>query len=322
MHTDSIFSEPILAREDLWILGDAFFRSIFATLQNMKSAADSFNKKNIPYIYNKYNILPFSKSTLVSPHNMLIRVGKALEEAFSQKWHLPKYILVLLDEDVLKMINMEEQGLTKQIDRCVNWIARQIDTAIEDRTNKLKNTKPGALYEQPTIIWVEMLERAYIAYSFPMKNRNKFNKVLNDIALKQANARVIAVEDNLEFHHFNSHGSLTYQGECRYWRHIDSLIQAFEDGRESLDPRHYIPTSTLFKPDPLPFGARCHHPNLTQQQHPFFENERNREDRRRERQRRDREREYEGPNRRRQCNPPSRRSLFDDFQYFDKRNMR
>ena len=212
-----------MAMRDLWLLGDEFLRQTFPALQEMKSSAASFNPHQIPYMYEQYNIYSYTKSSMVSQRNTLVRVQKAMEEAFSRKWHLPKYIIVMLDRDILHMINSEASGLTKAIERCLHYFARELASNTEDRMETFAAQRPGAAIDEPTIIWVEMFDRAYIGYTYAMRNINKFNKVLNDVAMREKNSKVMSIAD-LHFQHFDHLGELNSQGKKKFWQIVDNLL--------------------------------------------------------------------------------------------------
>ena len=209
-----------------------------------------------PFIYDMFNIYYFFKSSLVSQNNALLRSVNAITEAFNERPFLPRVILVIIDQDFLQMINQESWGLTRQIEHCTNWYATQLSRAIEARLETLHKKRRGAIAQEETsIIWVEMTERPYIHHKFIMRNRNKFNKSINDMAVRSKNTRVLHLE-TLKFHHFDTFGQLTYAGLNQYWREVDSKVKSFLMGENELTPQYYIANSSLGVCQPLPFGMR------------------------------------------------------------------
>ena len=67
-------------------------------------------------------------------------------EAFNRRYHLPRYIIMVLDKDLIEGINFYEHGESMVIGRMVNWISREIGQALEARSEDLYGKKPGATY--------------------------------------------------------------------------------------------------------------------------------------------------------------------------------
>ena len=261
-------SVPVL--RDIWLLGNAFLMSMQKTFQDQRQLATSFidqrnqcNKPSSPFLYDMFNVHYFYKSTLVSRKNILLRVANAIVDAFSQRPYLPKAILIILDHDLFDMINTECWGMTEQINRCMSWIARQLCRELEARVEMLLKKRPGAVdhVEDTVIIWVEIFDRPYIGFKLAMKNRNKFNKIVNDITIWEKNTKVLNLS-SLHWDHFDHLGQLTFSSRNQYWREIDSQMKDFFAGKNLLEPRYFILNATFQQQksgphSPLPFGMRC-----------------------------------------------------------------
>ena len=336
-----IIAGQVPARHDIWFVGDTTLKNMFKELQDMYTKSN-----NPPFIYQHFNIFYFFKSLLVSRRNALLRTGTAIVDAFNERILLPRIIFVILDEDILNMINQDEWGLTKQIERCIKWISTQITREIDARIEFLLKMKPGAIInadEEPTIIWLEMIEKPYQGGSFANKNRNKFNKCVNDLAIREKNTKVMSI-DNLDWRHFDRHGYLTQTGKKQFWEELSNTTQDFIKGKNKLEPKYYISTALLSKPSvnvptSLPFGMRSMpmHPTAaaaagipTHIFYPAVDQERptrleQAEDRLPQHSRRDREFERNRRHRRDRDNQdsprqrPSRRSLFKSFSRMSPR---
>ena len=185
----------------------------------------------------------------------------------------------MIDKYMLSMINQDAWGLTKQLKHLLKWFASQLARQVESCLEKLHNARPGAINQQDTmILWVEMIEHPYVQYSFEMCNRNKFNKIINDLALHEKNTCIVSLE-GLTWRYFDHRGNLTLDSRNKYWRLLDNKIKNFEEGRDELNPRYYLPHAAFpghYFPDqhdrcpPLPFGLHTrdyhHHGNHSTQQ--------------------------------------------------------
>ena len=231
----------VAALEDLWIVGDAFVPEVFAVFQASKVSVD-MNNREVPFLYRMFNIFYFSSSKLSNGRNVLLRVINAFTEGLNRRQHLPKYIIILLDKDILSMLDLDVAGLTKQLERCIAWLAKQMTKLIEARKEKLYKMKQGAVPssdEFPTLIWVELFDKPYTRNRFIQENRNKFNKGINEVALHEKNCRVTAIE-SLGIRHFTLTGALNYEGKQQLWRDINYQMNNFYKKKTDLNPRYYI----------------------------------------------------------------------------------
>ena len=100
-------------------------------------------------------------------HNPLTRKQNAIVDRFNTKHHLPRLTVMILDKEILQMIGSEEAGLTKEIERCIQYLATDLRKNIDTQLEWLDAKKPGAIANTDTdIIWCEMIERPCINYTF------------------------------------------------------------------------------------------------------------------------------------------------------------
>ena len=119
---------------------------------------------------------------------MMARVVNATIEGLNSKEHLPKYVLVLLDKDLIENLNYFEYGISELLDTCVYWLVKEFNRMFEARREDIHQKKPGALSTatEPRIIWVAMLPRPMVQdeHKLLYTNRSKFNKSLEDTVAK------------------------------------------------------------------------------------------------------------------------------------------
>ena len=171
---------------DMWIIGDAFLQEMFATLQTMKTSVPS-NSKNIPYLYEQYNVFFFFTTQASKQTNFLARIQNAIAEAFNCRTHLPRYILMILDKDLIEAVSYFDYGETRVLGDTTNWIAKELEHSIESRIEDLLSKKPGAVHNNTRIIWVKMIPRKGIQDISSHERKilaakPKFNAALNSVS--------------------------------------------------------------------------------------------------------------------------------------------
>ena len=85
---------------DLWVIGDRFIHDIFYALGKLKTQA-SMKQKELPYMYNYFNISCFTSNPKSFERNTLARIVNCLVKALNDTVKLPRLILVVPDEDIL-----------------------------------------------------------------------------------------------------------------------------------------------------------------------------------------------------------------------------
>ena len=192
-------------------------------------SVSGYNNREVPFLYKMFNIFYFFSSKLSNRRNVLLRVINAFTEGLNRRQHLPRYIIILLDKDILSLLDLDVAFLTKQLERCIAGLAKQMTRLIEARKEKLYKKKQGAVPssdEFPTLIWVELFDKPYMRNRFIQKNRNKFNKGINEVAIHEKNYRVMAIE-SLGIRHFTLTGALNYEGKQQLWREINYQMNDF-----------------------------------------------------------------------------------------------
>ena len=122
----------------------------------------SGNGGNKPFLYQQFHFEMFYTNPLSATKPAIARIYNSLVEALNKYPHLPKYILVLPDKDVIKSINNWDYGTTTIIEKNLNWLIKQMAKAILSRRDDLHCKRPGsAPVDLPLIIWIPMITRPY-----------------------------------------------------------------------------------------------------------------------------------------------------------------
>ena len=190
-------------------------------------------------MYDHFNLFYFFTSPLNFGNNTLLRVNNAFIEGINRREHLPKYIIMVLDRDLIDMINRFDFGISTQLERCVKWLAIQMERTLSARREQLTAMKAGVVtQEQTKFIWVEMFDRP--ATDPGTKIRNKFNKAINDLARQRNFHHILVLESIKENKHFEYNGKLNYWGKLQFWKELDYYVAQFDRRRATLGPRNFI----------------------------------------------------------------------------------
>ena len=225
---------------DVWILGDIFLNDVFATMQTLKMTV-AMEKRNPPYLYDQYNVFYFFTPRNNQLTNILMRVRNSIAEAFNRRYHMPRYIVIMLDKDVVESLNYFDPGETKLLGQVMDWISKEVQHCMEARCEDLYRTKAGAAYPGTKVVWVKMIPRKGKSTNYTnqelniLDSRQKFNNILDDIAERKKQNHVMNII-SLEDAHFDQFGSLNYQGKIQYWKELDFLIKKFDRKEITLSP--------------------------------------------------------------------------------------
>ena len=227
------------------MIGDCFLEKLFNKFQEMSNEHMLDHKAGKPTLYmlDCYNVKRLTEKT-PDPNNSAIgRIINPLIETFNTVHRLPKYLIVVIDWDIIIDLNIFNKDAYKCLAMMVNWLTHQIDMAIRRKRLKLLEKKPGSVTneEDPTVIYVNMVKRAkrYIEGSYLAKIctlRAKFNELLNDAAARQGN-HVLSIRSLNNEQFFDVKGNLSETGRAAYWWELDELIEMFELKKVKLLPK-------------------------------------------------------------------------------------
>ena len=171
------------------MVGDSFVQMLGNNFREMKNqnSLDRRSGKPTLFMMDYYNIKVYEKF-LSKREDMpaIAHILNATIEAVNENKHLPKYLLIAIDADILSDLKSLEDGAVKEMTRYINWLTKQIDIIIRKKKLQITEVKPGAVNNNhPHIISVTMVKRMdhYPPHSKLAKIctlRAKFNDLLNN----------------------------------------------------------------------------------------------------------------------------------------------
>ena len=185
-----IISDNIPAVYDLWLLGDTFLKDIIGSFEAIRYQAQR-DKEEVPlYIQDTFNVYPYYGSASSGVKHSITRIVNSLIEAIKEHRRLPKYLVVIIDLDMLRDVNVFDQSAAQIINELVRWLVRQVDMILRrkkmDFFGKKAWSKSGFT---PMTIYIRMLRRIrsfndHSRMAGICHLRAKFNDTLNDAIAK------------------------------------------------------------------------------------------------------------------------------------------
>ena len=165
--------------------------------------------------------------------NPLVSIVNCFAEALNRFHLLPRFVVIIPDQDIIRAINYFDYRISKIIQRCIEWMVKELDRFIAARKDELTKKQPGAVVNlEPKVIWLKMLDRP--GTSRIMSIREKFNAILEETLFKYHQTYI--AEMKLEGMHFDPNNNLFPTGQVCYWRELDSILKAFDCQYVSLKP--------------------------------------------------------------------------------------
>ena len=206
----------------------------------MITDANENKKLPQPYLNDFYNIHHFTdpeNSTTVES-----RVVNALITGLNERHRLPRFLLVVVDTDLIAGFDIFKSDIIKSIRQSTSWMVKQINIQIRRKRLELIAQKPGSIYgADPTVIFVRALCRAnltfrsgsYLDELFALKA--KFNDALND-AVARIDERILTINSCNTSSHFDHLGKLSIKGKYSFWHEINDLLERFDQKAVKLLP--------------------------------------------------------------------------------------
>ena len=193
-----------------------------------------------PFIHEFFNVKIIERNAAEEPLAMS-RILNALTNAVNVKnARLPKYLVVILDKDVIDDIQQPfRQDAVKIVKNITDWMVRQINMIMCQKRIDLLDKSPGACCST-NIIFIKMLPRIGPFNESSRLNGilnlcNKANDAMND-AVAKAEFRLLTISSCNAYEDFNKKGGLSTKGKRAFWNELDELIQRFDINKIKLLP--------------------------------------------------------------------------------------
>ena len=197
-----------------------------------------------PYLLKHYNVEPFHSTVNPLTRSFLAWVVNAFAKGLNDQRppHLPRYLLIMLDKDLLQNLGIYDYGLSKTIEVMLKWLLININMMIEVRKQDLMKKKPGALStsSEPRLIWVQMVKCPETTANKQIFSLSKkFNSILEEVISgdKRSHIMKIHIDTSENSSNFDRYGGITHTGLYSFWKIVDETMEEFDTGKTELAPK-------------------------------------------------------------------------------------
>ena len=82
------------------------------------------NRTPPPYLYDYYNVFAYVPAHSLGATRTIARTFNVVVEGLNNKKCLPRFLIVVVDKDIIKDVNIFEYGASKAIVKNVEWLVR------------------------------------------------------------------------------------------------------------------------------------------------------------------------------------------------------
>ena len=210
-----LLAEEIKAYEEIWIISDNFVATTYCN-HFKKAKLDSFMKSRFDvhaFCNGKYN----SHET-----NMLIRLKVTLSKAIEKRVKLPRFIVVVLDNDLIQFLAYVNKGIAMLLGEWFEWLVECYSNLCAQRKKllPLKAVKEG----YPQLYFIAPPRHGFF-------NDNEERKILfhcMEATVKSFDdVRLVKMMELWNFKDqelVNDEGQFTSLGLTTYWASVDAAI--------------------------------------------------------------------------------------------------
>ena len=191
----------------MWFLGDNFMAKSFR--DNMKNDPEMFVNKH--FTVKGYCSSRFSDTN----QNMLSRIENSFINVVNENKHLPKYVVVVLDNDLIEFLDYKNFGISQMNATWLQYIAESFAAAILAHKKLLNRSE--ARSEYPMIYWFVTLHHGLFQDN---ATRTKFNLAMESLLkVHSQQMRIAKFKDIWDYennHYATRAGIMTSYGSHKY----------------------------------------------------------------------------------------------------------
>ena len=218
------------------MVGEDLLRDTFKSLQALKRQ-NSQKGNSGPYTVDFYNICPLMYQ---KNGNVVARFINNLVEGLNEFHCIPRMLLIIPDNSIIKGIKHDEYGVSKILGSCLDHIIKEFELTLDRKKELMELIKPGSIsFGEPKTIWVKLFDNPRKDKVW-LKQRDKFNATLEESLASQKHSYIMDINNVLDSGCFDRHGYLTPRGKTVMWSEIDKQIKDFDKQIISLKPSQVI----------------------------------------------------------------------------------
>ena len=215
---------------------------VYPELQEIRAKAVADHEPQ-PYLYDHYNPSAWYLSQVSTLKPMVVYFCNAFIKAMNEEKLLHKYVIMIMDKDVLNLLPTYKFGVKQVLRKELAWLIRQITRNLESRHDNLNTVRTGSLLPEYTkIFWVKMLAQP-MSHNPDLikilKLRCKLNETLEELLLKESNMHIITLSSVVEDNRFTLEGDLTKSGRIQFWAEVNYHLKRFDFKEDDLLPKKF-----------------------------------------------------------------------------------
>ena len=211
-----LISGSVPAYDQLWFLGDNFMATSYRV---------SFKKSKQPmFIKANFDVIASCSSRFSNNNtNMLSRISSSLAKTINEQIKMPKYVVVVLDKDLIEYLNFDDCGAAGMYGEWLEWLVQKITNLCQQMIDLLpqKAIKEG----YPQIYWVAPPQHCNFTDN---RARSKFVSCLETVLKDSVSHRIIRMKEIWNYENSNLvdvHGRMLPDGYAKYWQSIDAAVR-------------------------------------------------------------------------------------------------
>ena len=215
---------------DTWLVSDGFLRDMWTTIIGTKNKARLKNLP-LPYIFDKYNVLPLYAVTSSLNKSTLGRMFNQFFDGLNDNAWLPKYIFFMPDKDLIESIQHYGFGCKIVFNKVLTWFAKNVESTLETRKDDISGKRSGAFTSDTTLVWIKMINRPYLPNAekpFIFAQCNIFNTILQSVMSRFPNTKVVSVYFPEDPSLFDATGQLSSNGKTHFWKELNRCVTTWE----------------------------------------------------------------------------------------------
>ena len=212
-------------------------------LQEAKTGAKLLTKNPL-YLFYYYNITALYANQLSSNRVALSCILNAFIEGLNNSSKLPKYVLMIPDNDIILSTDFFNGGANKIFYETLEALFKQINKVIKRRHDDLLHKRPGSIAStfEPRFIWIKVINRPNTEINTKISEstilKSKFNSCLQDQVANEHYMHIMSLADfkyaKSTINYFNQDAQLNHDGKAQ--SEINTQMRQFECSETDLNP--------------------------------------------------------------------------------------
>ena len=217
-----LFAGRVSGIEHLWVIGDRFcFDTMAFHLMTMPEEES--------YIRRNFDVGNYSSCLFASnDNNILSRLINQLNRAFIENKVLPKLILMIIEDDIIKVLAHRHESqkcrAEPKYSKEVNWLLKETAKAVSIFKDFLPKRAQREKY--PHICWIQPVTNIHF---YNNKEREHFGDKLKKFIPLYNNMSTLKLVQVWDIYdrslYLGPQRRFTHEGKVQYWRAVDKTVR-------------------------------------------------------------------------------------------------